>query len=68
MECNPPGSSVYRISQARILTWIAISFSRTLGYSDPGIFCTGRWILYHGDTWEALVVISFLSFVDYDCL
>ena len=27
----PPGSSVHRISQARILEWVAISFSR--GYS-----------------------------------
>ena len=25
---NPPGPSVYRISQARILEWVAISFSR----------------------------------------
>ena len=28
MECSPPGSSVHGISQARILEWIAISFSR----------------------------------------
>ena len=34
MDCSPPGSSVHRISQARILEWIAISFSR--GFS-PGI-------------------------------
>ena len=26
-DCSPPGSSVHRISQARILAWIAISFS-----------------------------------------
>ena len=29
MGCNPPGSSVHRISQARILGWVAISFSRS---------------------------------------
>ena len=29
----PPGSSVHGISQARILEWIAISFSK--GYSQP---------------------------------
>ena len=34
MDCNPPGSSVHGISQARILKWVAISFSR--GFS-PGI-------------------------------
>ena len=28
MDCSPPGSSVHRISQARILEWVAISFSR----------------------------------------
>ena len=28
MECSPPGSSVHGISQARILEWVAVSFSR----------------------------------------
>ena len=28
VDCCPPGSSVYGILQARILEWIAISFSR----------------------------------------
>ena len=27
MDCNPPGSSVHGIFQARILEWVAISFS-----------------------------------------
>ena len=35
MDCSPPGSSIHGISQARILEWVAISFSR--GSSDPGI-------------------------------
>ena len=34
-DCSPPGSSVHGILQARILEWVAISFSR--GSSDPGI-------------------------------
>ena len=33
MECGPPGSSVHRILQARILEWVAIPFSR--GSSEP---------------------------------
>ena len=33
MDCSPPGSSVHGILQARILEWVAISFSR--GYSQP---------------------------------
>jgi len=28
MECSLPGSSVHGVSQARILEWVAISFSR----------------------------------------
>ena len=28
MDCSPPGSSVRGILQARILEWVAISFSR----------------------------------------
>ena len=28
MDCSPPGSSVHGISQARLLKWVAISFSR----------------------------------------
>ena len=28
LDCNPPGSSVHGIFQARILEWVAISFSR----------------------------------------
>ena len=37
MDCRPPGSSVYGISQTRILEWVAIPFSR--GSSCPG--CPG---------------------------
>ena len=33
LDCNPPGSSVQGISQARVLEWVAISFSR--GVSQP---------------------------------
>ena len=28
MDCSPPGCSVHDISQARILEWVAISFSK----------------------------------------
>ena len=33
VPASPPGSSVYGISQEKILDWVAISFSR--GYSQP---------------------------------
>ena len=38
MDYNPPGSSVHRIAQVRILEWVAISFSGDL--PDPGIEST----------------------------
>ena len=28
MDCSPPGSSIHGILQARVLEWVAISFSR----------------------------------------
>ena len=50
MDCSPPGSSVPGILQARILEWVAISFSR--GSSRPrvwtlisGLSCIVRQIL-----------------------
>ena len=33
MYCSPPGSSIHGIFQARILEWVAISFS--MGSSQP---------------------------------
>ena len=51
MDYRPPGSSVHRIFQARILEWVAVFFSS--GSSQPRdgthIFCIGRWTLDH---WE----------------
>ena len=38
MDCSPPGFSVHGISQARILEWVAISFSR--GSLNP---CLLHW-------------------------
>ena len=51
MDCSPPGSSVHRILQARILEGVAISFSR--GSSRPKDLAQVswhwqvRWILCH---------------------
>ena len=35
MDCSPPGSPVHGISQARILEWVIISFSKRV--PDPGV-------------------------------
>ena len=42
MDCSPPGSSVCGISQARILEWVAISFSR--GSSQHRDWSLVSWI------------------------
>ena len=51
MDCNPPGSSVHGIVQARTLEWVAISSPR--GSSWPKdwthvscISCIDRWIFF----------------------
>ena len=38
MDCSQPGSSVQGISQARILDWVAISFSRGDGITSQFSF------------------------------
>ena len=52
IDYSSPSSSIYEILQARILEWVAISFSR--GSSPPRdqtqisyISSPGRWFLYH---------------------
>ena len=51
-DCSLSGSSVHGIFQARILEWVAISFSGRS--SQPGdqtlvsyVSCTGRHVLFH---------------------
>ena len=57
-DCSLPGFSVPGIFQARILGWVAISYSR--GSSWPRdqtltswVSYIGRWVLHHCATWEA---------------
>ena len=59
--CNPmdyssPCSSVHGLSQARMLEWVAISFSRGSSRlrDQTLVSYTGRWILYHCTTREIL--------------
>ena len=54
MDCSPPGSSVHGIFWARILEWVAISFSRGSSQPRDQIWVSfGRQSLYHCVTWEA---------------
>ena len=65
MDCNPQGSSVHGILQARILEWVAISSSRGSSWlrDRTWVSCIGRLILYHWVTWEAHV----RYYVDINC-
>ena len=40
MDCSPPGSTVHGILQARILEWVAVSFSRVLNLH---LLCLLHW-------------------------
>ena len=56
MDYSPPGSSVHVISQARILEWVVISFSR--GSSNSGIEPTSPVLQADSlllSSWEALI-------------
>ena len=67
MDCSWPGSSVSRISQARILKWVAISFSN--GSSQPKewtcVSCISRRIIYHWATREAHTHIYIHVYIKY---
>ena len=60
MDCSPPGSSVHKILQERILEWVAMPSSRGSSQSRDGtctscVSCFGREVLYTSAIWEALL-------------
>ena len=57
VDYSPQGSSVHKIFQARILEWVAISFSRESSWLTdqiqvPFVSCIGRQSLYYCTTRE----------------
>ena len=59
MDCNPPGSSVHGLFQARTLEWVAIPSSRESSQPKDwihisSITCIGSQVLHQGATWEVL--------------
>ena len=71
MDYSLPGSSVHGIFKARMLEWVAISYSRGSFWPRDRIcfsciFCNGRRILYHWDTWEALQYCPLSIFFFFD--
>ena len=65
MDCSPSGSSVQRISQARVLEWVAISFSRessTQGLNPhPLHWQADSLLLWHLESPTSLVMVPVLS-------
>ena len=61
MDCSPPGSSVHGILWARMLEWVAISYSSGSSWPQGWNPChlylpyIVKWILYHLPTWEAIL-------------
>ena len=55
MDCSPPGSSVHEFFQARILEWVAISFSRGSSQTRDRtwVSCTAGRFFTHWATREA---------------
>ena len=58
LDCSPPGSSVHGILQARILEWVAISFSRGSSRRREWIQvsciagrCFNLWAIYEMSGW-----------------
>ena len=59
MDCGPPGSSVHGISKARILEWVAISFSRGSSWPrSPALQADSLPLSHQGSTWQILFLIN----------
>ena len=56
MDCSPPGSSLHEIFQARIVEWVAISFSRASSQprDQTRVSCTAGRLFTYWATREAL--------------
>ena len=71
MDCSPPGSSVHGISQARVLEWVAIPFSRGSSQSRDWtqVSCiAGRFFTIVWTTRGALSVSILIRLVLFDHL
>ena len=64
VDYSPPDSFFHGIFQARLLEWVAISFSRGSSWPkdwtwDSCVSCIGRWIVYLGSPdvslWPSLI-------------
>ena len=74
MDYSLPGSSVYELSQARTLEWVALYFSTGSSQTrdQTHVSCVGRRMLYHWATWEVLTscvgILLIYSFFTYSSI
>ena len=58
VDCSPPRFSVHEIFQARVLEWVAISFSRRSSWPRDRTQVSYRWLI---NTWKDAQHHSFLE-------
>ena len=79
MDCSLPGSSVHGIFQARILEWVAISFSRGSGEGPRDwtwvFHVVGRgpsilllWVTFSTNNFHPFLFIVFYDWVTFHCV
>ena len=58
-DCSPPGFSVHRILQAKILEWVSISFSRGSSWTrdQTWVSCIGRQISLPLSHWGSPMIV-----------
>ena len=69
MDYSLPGSSIHGIFQARILGWVAISYSRASSWprDQTHVSYTGRQILYHCHLGSSHPNVYINSSIIYNC-
>ena len=70
MDCSPPGSSVHGILQARILEWVAISFSRESSQprNQTQVSCIAGRFFTNWATREVTFKVSLIYVLQTDCI
>ena len=66
MDCTLPGSSVHGIFQARVMEWVAISFSIMGALRKEGVVMTGEYLWYILSDWCRGIFVTYLEWLMYE--
>ena len=63
MDCSPPGSSIHENPHAKILEWVAVSFSKGCSWPRDGtwVSCIAGWFFTIWASREAVLIIMSLK-------